>query len=174
MGYATQRYFDDVKVGDELTPVVKGPMSPAHIMRWSASSENWHRIHYDYPFSTGHDKNPGLLINGSWKQHLLAQMLDEWAGLEGWVAKICFQYRAMNIEWAPRLLGVPHECESADLLPSRRGIACKLAHSAAPSSAEARRRSGPRRAVKTGNKRGSRPGPSARCQAAQPSSATKG
>ena len=32
MGYATQRYFHDVKVGDELTPVVKGPMSPAHIM----------------------------------------------------------------------------------------------------------------------------------------------
>ena len=55
MGYATQRYFDDVKVGDELTPVEKGPISPAHVMRWSASSENWHRIHYDYPFSTGHD-----------------------------------------------------------------------------------------------------------------------
>jgi acyl dehydratase len=99
MGYTTQRYFDDVKVGDELTPVTKGPMSPAHIMRWSASTENWHRIHYDYPFTTGHDKNPGLLINGSWKQHVLAQMLDEWAGLEGWVAKIGFQYRAMNIEW---------------------------------------------------------------------------
>jgi hypothetical protein len=26
-------------------------------------------------------------------------MLDEWAGLDGWVAKIAFQYRAMNIEW---------------------------------------------------------------------------
>lgn len=99
MGYTTQRYFEEVKIGDELPPVVKGPMSPAHIMRWSASSENWHRIHYDHPFSTGHDKNPGLLINGSWKQHMLAQMLDEYAGLDGWVANIAFQYRAMNIEW---------------------------------------------------------------------------
>jgi len=100
MGYTQpQRFFDDVNVGDDLTLLEKGPMSPAHIMRWSAASENWHRIHYDYPFGTGHDKNPGLLINGSWKQHLLAQMLDEWAGLDGWVAKITFQYRAMNIEW---------------------------------------------------------------------------
>ena len=88
-----------LQIGVRAGDLDKGAVSTAHIMRWSAASENWHRIHYDYPFSTGHDKNPGLLINGSWKQHLLAQMLDEWAGLEGWVAKISFQYRAMNVEW---------------------------------------------------------------------------
>ena len=70
--------FDDVEIGQDIPNVVKGPMTSAHIMRWSAAMENWHRIHYDYPFTTGHDKNPGLLINGSWKQHMLAQTLRHW------------------------------------------------------------------------------------------------
>ncbi|MCH7705435.1 MAG: hypothetical protein IIB33_00100 [Chloroflexi bacterium] len=42
-----QVYFDDVEVGMDIPSVVKGPMTQAHIMRWSASQENWHRIHYD-------------------------------------------------------------------------------------------------------------------------------
>jgi hydroxyacyl-ACP dehydratase HTD2-like protein with hotdog domain len=25
------------------------------IVRWSAAVENWHRIHYDLPFATGHE-----------------------------------------------------------------------------------------------------------------------
>ena len=37
-------------------------------MRWSAAMENWHKIHYDLPFATGHDRLPGLLINGSLQQ----------------------------------------------------------------------------------------------------------
>ena len=40
-----QVYFEDVNVGDEIPPLVKGPMSPAHLMRWSSAIENWHRIH---------------------------------------------------------------------------------------------------------------------------------
>lgn len=39
--------FEDVLIGQEIPVVVKGPMTTAHVMRWSASMENWHRIHYD-------------------------------------------------------------------------------------------------------------------------------
>ena len=66
-------------------------------MRWSAAMENWHKIHYDLPFATGHDKLPGLLINGSLKQQLIAQLLKDWAGPTGWVWKARFQFRAMNL-----------------------------------------------------------------------------
>jgi acyl dehydratase len=88
--------FEEIAVGDELTPLVRGPMTPVHLMRWSAAIENWHRIHYDAPFATGHDGLPALLINGSWKQHFLVQMMREWLGAEGWLAKIGFQFRKMN------------------------------------------------------------------------------
>jgi acyl dehydratase len=92
-----QVYYDDVQIGFELPRVVKGPMTGSHIMRWSAAIENWHRVHYDLPFALEHDKLPGLLVNGSWKQHVLAQLLKDWAGRGGWPWKIDFEYRGMDI-----------------------------------------------------------------------------
>lgn len=89
--------FEDVAVGQEAGPAHKGPFTTAHLMRWSAAMENWHKIHYDLPFATGHDKLPGLLINGSLKQQLIAQLLKDWAGPAGWVWKVAFQFRAMNL-----------------------------------------------------------------------------
>jgi acyl dehydratase len=89
--------FEDVAVGDEVGPLGKGPFTTPHLMRWSAAMENWHKIHYDQPFATGHDKLPGLLINGSLKQQFIAQLLKDWAGRAGWVWQVKFQFRAMNV-----------------------------------------------------------------------------
>jgi acyl dehydratase len=66
-------------------------------MRWSAAMENWGRIHYDLRYAMEHDKLPGLLVNGSWKQHVLAQLLKDWAGETGWPWKINFEYRDMDV-----------------------------------------------------------------------------
>jgi hydroxyacyl-ACP dehydratase HTD2-like protein with hotdog domain len=88
--------FEDIAVGDEVV-LVKGPLSPMHLVRWSAAMENWHRIHYDHRFATGHDGLPGLLVNGSFKQQFVLQLLKDWAGDEGWVWKAGFQFRAMNL-----------------------------------------------------------------------------
>lgn len=91
--------FEDVEIGTTLCSVTKGPMSPAHIMRWSAAMENWHRIHYDQPFATGHDKLPDILINGSWKQHVLVQVMKDGLGPDGWLWKISFRYKSMDVVW---------------------------------------------------------------------------
>lgn len=92
-----RRDFEDVALGDEIGTLFKGPLTTAHLMRWSAAMENWHKIHYDLPFATGHDKLPGLLVNGSLKQQFIAQLLKDWAGTAGWLWKIRFQFRAMNL-----------------------------------------------------------------------------
>ena len=89
--------FEDIAAGQDVGPLRHGPFTTAHLMRWSATMENWHKIHYDLPFATGHDKLPGLLINGSLKQQFIAQMLKDWTGPHGWVWKIRFQFRAMNL-----------------------------------------------------------------------------
>lgn len=96
----TTRYLEDVAVGQALTPVVKGPMSSMHLMRWSSAIENWHRIHYDQPFATGHDGLPDVLVNGSWKQHVLAQLVKDFVGPDGWVLDISFTYRGMDVRGA--------------------------------------------------------------------------
>ena len=94
-----QLFFDDVKVGDQLPELTRGPLSPMHLMRWSAAIENWHRIHYDWRFATEHDGLPDVLVNGSWKQHFLVQMLRGYAGVDGWLWKISFRFRKMDTVW---------------------------------------------------------------------------
>ena len=91
-------HFESVNVGDALTPLENGPLTSAHLMRWSAAMENWHKIHYDKPFAMEHDKLPGILVNGTLKQQFIMQFLRDWAGRDGWVWKVGFQFRAMNVE----------------------------------------------------------------------------
>jgi acyl dehydratase len=92
-----QRYFEDILVGEDLPRLEKTPLTTMHLMRWSAATENWHRIHYDERFAVEHDKLPGLLINGSLKQNFILQLLKNWAGLEGWVWKASFRFRKMDV-----------------------------------------------------------------------------
>lgn len=89
--------WDDLAVGARAGELDKGRISTSHIMRWSAAVENWHRIHYDYRFATGHDKLPDVLINGSWKQHVLVQLAKDALGPDGWLWKIKFRYKKMDI-----------------------------------------------------------------------------
>jgi|SRR5665213_137192 len=91
-----ERYYEDVAIGLDLPTITPPSMSVAHIMRWSASMENWHRIHYDWRFATQHDKLPDVLVPGSWKQHILLQMLSTFVGSTGWIWQLRFQFRGMS------------------------------------------------------------------------------
>ncbi len=93
-----RRCYEHVNIGDALDPLRKGPLTSAHLMRWSAAMENWHKIHYDRQFAVEHDKLPGILVNGTLKQQFVMQLLRAWAGHDGWVWKVAFQFRAMNLE----------------------------------------------------------------------------
>ena len=117
--------YEDVTPGQQLSALSKGPISPAHIMRWSAAVENWHRIHYDQAFAREHDKLPDILINGSWKQHVLVQLMKDGLGPDGWLWKIQFRYKRMDVAW-DTLKG------SADVVEKREAhglgfVACRIA-----------------------------------------------
>lgn len=90
------RTFDDTLIGDEIH-LHKGLLTTAHLVRWSAAIENWHKIHYDQAFTREHEKLPGLLVNGTLKQQFILQALTDWAGPAGWVWKVSFQFRSMNL-----------------------------------------------------------------------------
>lgn len=89
--------FESLTPGQLLCSLDKGVISTAHIMRWSAAVENFHRIHYDHAFATGHDKLPGILINGSWKQHVLVQLARQSLGQTGWLWRLKFRYKKMDL-----------------------------------------------------------------------------
>lgn len=132
-------FFEDVAVGGELPRLEKGPLTTAHLMRWSAAMENWHKIHYDEPFAIKHDKLPGLLINGSFKQQFIVQLLKDWAGPTGWVWKVSFQFRAMNLVnevlsvWA-KVTG-KRECPDFGLIDLELGIVNGLGKESTPGTA---------------------------------------
>ncbi len=90
-------YYEDISTGMEIPSLVKGPISTIHMMRWSSAMENWHRIHYDHPFAIQHEKLPNVLVQGSWKQQVLVQLMKDWVGHTGWLWKISFQFRAMDL-----------------------------------------------------------------------------
>ena len=69
--------FEDVSVGQEVPHLVKGPMSTAHLVRWCAAMENWHLIHYDWKYATQHDKLPDVMVNGTWKQNVMIQLVQK-------------------------------------------------------------------------------------------------
>ena len=89
--------LSDVEIGQTIPSLMRGPLSPMHLMRFSAAIENWHRIHYDHDFATSHDGLPDLVVSGSWKQHFVAQAVRQWAGESSWLRDIGLQYRRVNV-----------------------------------------------------------------------------
>ena len=68
----TQTFYEDIDEGFELPKYIYS-QTPTHLFRWSAAIENFHRIHYYLRFGLNHDKNPSLLVHGSWKQSVVPQ-----------------------------------------------------------------------------------------------------
>ena len=91
-----QIYYEDVHEGMELPKYIYRPTS-THLFRWSAAIENFHRIHYDLDFALNHDKNPSLLVHGTWKQSVVPQYLKDWTLPNGWPWKARFEHRAMLV-----------------------------------------------------------------------------
>ena len=97
MGEGNCLCFENIVVGQELPVIHKGPLTTAHIMRWSSAVENWHRIHYDSPFARNNDELPDVILSGSAKQQFLIEMLNLWVGNTGWVWKFQLQHRSLTL-----------------------------------------------------------------------------
>ena len=91
-----QRCFEEVSVGEQLPPVVKGPMTTTHLVRWAAANGNYARIHWDLPFAQSEQGLPNVVVNGSLKNQYLGQLLVDFAGEEGWFKRFFVQHRGMD------------------------------------------------------------------------------
>ena len=92
----SQRYFEDVSVGDKLEEVIKGPMTTTHLIRWAAANGNYARIHWDLPFAQLHQGLKNVVVNGSLKNQYLGQLLIKFAGEEGWFKRFYVEHRGMD------------------------------------------------------------------------------
>ncbi len=90
-----QLFFEDVKVGAAVTPLVKRPTN-AQLFRFSAVTWNSHLIHYDkvYAQSEGY---PDVLVQSHLHGCFLLQTVMDWAGPRARVTGFRWQNRGIAI-----------------------------------------------------------------------------
>jgi acyl dehydratase len=91
-----QLFFEDVAAGMELPPVVKGPLTTTHLVRWAAANGNYARIHWDLPFAQLQQGLENVVVNGSLKNQYVGQLLVDFAGQGGWLKRFYVQHRGMD------------------------------------------------------------------------------
>ena len=79
-----------------LPPVVKGPLTTTHLVRWAAANGNYARIHWDLPFAQLQQGLENVVVNGSLKNQYLGQLLVDFAGQGGWLRRFYVQHRGMD------------------------------------------------------------------------------
>ena len=88
-----RRYFDDVKAGDELPPLEK-EINLARMMAYGAATWDFIRFHYDADYAREQGfKAP--FVDGQMLGGFLAQLVQDWAGPQGFLRKLGFRNRVM-------------------------------------------------------------------------------
>jgi acyl dehydratase len=86
-------YFEDVKVGDELPPLVKGPIAQIQLTRYAGASGDFNPIHQDDEFAKAAGMG-GVFGHGMLSMGFVAQAVTDWAGA-GRVRKIGVRFAAL-------------------------------------------------------------------------------
>ena len=87
------RFYDDVSVGDELTPLEK-PIDLPRMVAYGAATWDFIRVHYDAD-RVREMGFPGPFVDGQMLGAFLAQLVQDWAGPGGFLRKLSFRNRVM-------------------------------------------------------------------------------
>jgi acyl dehydratase len=86
-------YSEDVKVGDEITPLVKGPIQQIQLTRYAGASGDFNPIHQDREFAEAAGMGD-VFAHGMLTMGFVAQSVTDWAGA-GTVRKIGVRFASL-------------------------------------------------------------------------------
>ena len=86
-------YFEDVRVGDELPALVKGPIQQIQLTRYAGASGDFNPIHQDDEFAKAAGM-AGVFAHGMLSMGFVAQAVTDWSGA-GTVRKIGVRFTAL-------------------------------------------------------------------------------
>jgi len=89
-----QLYYEDIALGDEITPLVKHPTTRQLVM-WAGASGDYNPIHYDKDFAQS-QRLPSVIVHGALVGCFLGQLITDWIGEQGMVHNFSCSYRGMN------------------------------------------------------------------------------
>jgi len=87
-------YFDDVKVGDEIPPLVKGPIRQIQLTRYAGASGDFNPIHWSERIARSVGL-PGVIAHGMYTMAQAGKFVAEWAGDPGAVTEFGVRFSAM-------------------------------------------------------------------------------
>lgn len=89
-----QRYWDDVKEGDEILGYTLD-INWTRVVKQVSGSQDFYEVHHDPGFarSGGHRE---LFVNTGFMQSCFSHLLTDFVGEEGWVKKFHMEMRRMN------------------------------------------------------------------------------
>lgn len=90
-------FIRQLKVGDELPSLRKGPITRQHLVEWCAAENDYYPLHYDERVAE-RMKLPGAPIQGTLKYALMGQLIQRWVGQGGMLKRISASYRGLNLE----------------------------------------------------------------------------
>ena len=87
------RRFEDIQIGDEITPLVK-EIGMARMMAYGAATWDFIRLHYDadYARELGFESP---FVDGQMMGGCLTQHVQDWAGPGAFLRKLAFRNRGM-------------------------------------------------------------------------------
>ncbi len=93
---AQQLYFEDVHSGDQIPSLGPQVWDTTDIVRFSSAVENYEHLHQDRKWARGHNF-PDTLINGPVKNSMLAIMLTNWIGPDGFLKRLTCRHAGMDV-----------------------------------------------------------------------------
>ena len=86
--------LDKIAVGDEIPSLEKHPTEQQLVM-WAGASGDYNPIHYDKDFALARGL-PGVVVHGQLSTAFICQMLSDWYGKKGSLAKLNVSYKGLN------------------------------------------------------------------------------
>lgn len=94
-----QLYWEDVEVGNEITPLPKVASSQM-LVKWAGASGDFYPLHYEDSFAASQGVGKPI-VHGQLKRAWLVQLITDWIGGQGTLKKFSCQFRAIDY---PRLM----------------------------------------------------------------------
>ena len=87
-----QLFFEDVEVGAEIPPLVKGPISLTTLVKFAAATGDFAPVNHDVEYARSMGM-PTAIIHGPMKVGYLRQLITGWIGEDGTLKRLDLRIR---------------------------------------------------------------------------------
>ncbi len=72
-------YYEDVKVGDEITSISIGPLTHTNFIFIASAHHDWYAGHHDVEYAHA-QALPDIFMNATWQHSFLQRLVCDWGG----------------------------------------------------------------------------------------------